>query len=115
MQEDLSERTFQFACDAYDYCAELLTISGLATRVAYQLFDAAGSIGANRSEATAAYSRRDFAARNSISLREARESRFWLRLAEAKQLGDHARRRRLLQEAGELVAIFTSAVKRLQG
>jgi four helix bundle protein len=111
---DLSERTFRFTCDVYDFCAELLAIGGLATRVAYQLFDAAGSVGANRAEADSAYSRKDFTAKNSIVLRECKESRFWLRVAEEKGLGGARERGRLLQEANELVAILTAIVKRLQ-
>ena len=113
-REDLTERTFQFACDVYDYGTDLFGLGGLARRIAYQLFDAAGSVGANREEAKAAYSRKDFAAKTSISLRESREAKFWLRLAAAKQLGPANRRASLLKEADELVAIFTKAVKRLQ-
>jgi four helix bundle protein len=112
--EDLGERTIRFACDVYDYCVDLVRLGGLARRVRYQLFDAAGSIGSNREEAKAAYSRKDFAAKNSISLRESREVRFWLRLAHAKQLGQADKRSRLLKEVDELVAIFTKTVKRLQ-
>ena len=112
--EDLTERTFRFTCDVYDYCVDLERLGGIARRLAYQLFDAAGSVGANREEAKAAYSRRDFTAKNSISLRETREARFWLRVANAKQLGRADRRTKLLKEADELVAIFSKAVKRLQ-
>jgi len=80
----------------------------MSRRVAYQLFDAASSIGANLEEAKAAYSRRDFAAKNSISLRESRESKYWLRVAEAKSLGNQAKRRHLLQESDEFVAMLTT-------
>src|SRR5712692_2501942 len=86
--EDLTARTFQFACDVYDFCEQLTRQPGLAMRVAYQLFDAAGSVGANREEAKAAHSRREFTAKNAISLKECREANFWLRLADAKSLGN---------------------------
>jgi four helix bundle protein len=112
--EDLCERTFQFACDVYDDAFDLVRLGGLPRRVAYQLFDAAGSAGANREEAIAAHSRKDFTAKNSISLRECREAKFWLRLANVKKLGDGARRTRLLRDSDELVAILTQCVKRLQ-
>src|SRR5262245_36196139 len=112
---EISERAFSFACDVYDYCADLVALRGLPARIGYQLFDAASSVGANRAEAESAYSRKDFRSRNSISLRESRESRFWLRLANAKNLGVAAERQRLLQEANELVAIFRTIVKRLDG
>ena len=112
--EDLGERTFRFASDVYDYTLDLVRLGGLPRRVGYQLFDAAGSVGSNRQEAMAAYSRKEFAAKNSISLRECREAKFWLRLADAKQLGHAGRRQKLLREADELVAILTKTVKRLQ-
>jgi len=86
----------------------------MARRVAYQLFDAVSSIGANLEEAKGAYSPRDFASKNSISLKEARESKYWLRLAEAKSLGDKKRRQRLLKESDEWVAMLTTGVKNLQ-
>ena len=111
---DLRERTFRFTCDVFDYCEQLARMSGMARRVAYQLFDAASSVGANLEEAKAAYSRRDFTAKNSISLKESREAKYWLKVADAKALGDPVKRRKLLQEADEFVAMLTKGVKRLQ-
>jgi four helix bundle protein len=72
--EDLSNRSFRFASDVYDYCEMLVRLRGLPCRIAYQLFDAAGSIGANRSEARSSYSDREFVAKNTICLKEAREA-----------------------------------------
>jgi hypothetical protein len=48
--EELFERCFRFTCDVYDYCEDLVNLRGLPCRLAYQLFDAAGSVGANRAE-----------------------------------------------------------------
>lgn len=79
--EDLSERSFKFVCDVYDYCEELVRLKGLPCRFAYQLFDAAGSVGANRAESKSAYSDKEFASKNAISLKECREALFWLRVA----------------------------------
>jgi four helix bundle protein len=112
--EDLSERSFRFACDVYDYCEELVRLQGLPARLAYQLFDAAGSIAANRAEAKSAYSYKEFAAKNAICLKEGREARFWLRLADTKQLGDCRRRSYLLQESKELVSIYVVVVRNLK-
>jgi four helix bundle protein len=112
--EDLYQRSFKFACDVYDYCEGLVRLRGLPCRLAYQLFDAAGSIGANRSEAKSAYSDREFAAKNAIALKECREARFWLRVANAKRLGNDKRRTYFLQESNELVSIYVVVVRRLQ-
>ena len=90
------------------------TARGLPCRLAYQLFDAAGSVGANRSESKSAYSDKEFAAKNAIALKECREARFWLRMADAKSLGNFDKRRYLLRESNELVAIFVVVVRKLQ-
>jgi four helix bundle protein len=112
--EDLSERSFEFACDVYDYCEDLFAVGGLARRLAYQLFDAAGSVGANRTEAKSSYSDKEFAAKNAICLKEVREARFWLRVADRKKLGQPERRKYLLQESNELVSIYVTTVRKLQ-
>jgi len=51
-----------------------------------QLIRSATSIGANVEEATAAISKKDFAAKMSIASKEARETRYWLRLIDKSQL-----------------------------
>ena len=112
---EFRERAFRFTCDIFDFCEELAAQPGMRRRVAYQLFDAVSSIGANLEEAKAAYSRRDFASKNSISLKEARESKYWLRVANAKCLGNKQLRERLLREADEWVAMLTKGMKNLRG
>jgi four helix bundle protein len=112
--EDLFERCFKFTCDVYDYCEDLVKLRGLSCRLAYQLFDAAGSVGANRTESKSAYSDKEFASKNAICLKESREARFWLRVADAKRLGDERRRRYLLQESNELVSIYVVIVRKLR-
>ena len=112
--EDLSERCFKFTCDVYDYCEGLVRLGGLPARLAKQLFDAAGSVGANRAEAKSSYSDREFASKNAIVLKECRESMFWLRVADAKSLGDAAKRKILLRESNELTSIYVVVVRNLQ-
>ena len=80
-----SNGRFRFTCDVYDYCEDLVRLRGLPCRLAYQLFDAAGSVGANRAESKSSYSDKEFAAKNAICLKESREARFWLRVADAKR------------------------------
>jgi four helix bundle protein len=112
---DLRERSFKFACDIFDFCEEMSRDPGIPRRVAYQLFDAGSSVGSNLEEAKSAYSRREFASKNCISLKECREAHYWLRIAAAKGLGNKERRTYLLGEANELVSILTASVRRLQG
>jgi hypothetical protein len=42
------------------------------------------------------------------------EARFWLRVANAKRLGNDERRTYLLQESNELVSIYVVVVRKLQ-
>ena len=75
---DLAGRTFRFACAIVRFCRKLAQEPGVSRHIAWQLADAGTSIAANYEEAKAAYSRRDFTAKSSIVLKEARESRMWL-------------------------------------
>ena len=54
--------------------------------VSKQLLRSATSIGANIEEAIGGQSKRDFLAKVSISLKEARETRHWLRLLQESEL-----------------------------
>jgi four helix bundle protein len=92
-------------------CHFLMARGPIVRRAAYQLLDAGMSVGSNTEEALGAQSHADFAARCGIVRKEARESRFWLRLvaaydpAVATHVGPHA------TEAGELVAIFSAMIR----
>ena len=77
----------------------------------YQLLKAGTSIGANYREANRAVSRDDFINKIGIVEKEAAESEYWLELFDETDIGDPTERRWLLQEAGELLGIFTSIGK----
>jgi four helix bundle protein len=111
---DLGERTFNFACDVVRYCRELSKEPGVVRNIAWQLSDAATSAAANYQEAKAAYSRREFAVKTSICLKELRESDLWLRVVLACELGSREVPTRLRSESNELVAIFTTSMRRLR-
>jgi len=114
LPEDFRERVFRFTCKLFDYCQDLARTPGPVRQIAHQLFDAGSSIGANLEESKASYSRRELASKNAISLKESRESKYWLRVATAKSLGKKDLREWLLQEADEFVAMLTVSVRRLQ-
>ena len=93
----------------------LSTEHGIVRQIAWQLADAGTSVAANYEEAKGSYSRREFAAKNAIVLKEAREARLWLRVILACDLSKNPDDvRRLFQEANELVGIFTVGVRRLR-
>ena len=109
---DLRDRTFLFACDIVKFCQELGREPGAPRQISWQLLDAGTSIGANIEEAKGAYSRREFAAKYSIVLKESRETLFWLRVILATGLAPAVRVEPLRQEADQLVAILTATVRR---
>jgi len=111
---DLSERTFRFACDVVNFCRKLSAEPGVVRQISWQLADAGTSIAANYEEAKGSYSRREFAAKNAIVLKEAREARLWLRLILACGLASKADAQSLYDEANELVGIFITSVRRLR-
>ncbi len=79
--------------------------------IAVQLVEAATSIGANLEEATAGQSKPDFIAPNVRSLKEARESHYWLRIIRETEPDLVPDVVPFLGEANELVAILTTLVR----
>jgi four helix bundle protein len=100
---DLEERTFRFARDVRAFLKTIpRTVANLED--ARQLIRASGSVGANYIEANDAISKKDFLMRAKISRREAKESRYFLRLLDTGQSeAAEVSRTTLVNEAGELV------------
>jgi four helix bundle protein len=78
-----------------------------------QLIRASGSVGANDVEANEALGKKDFAMRLRIARKEAKESRFFLRLLDTEGSdGAEAERESLIQEAGELRLILSAMIRK---
>jgi four helix bundle protein len=111
-ETSLNDRAFEFGAAILRLYPGLATSPPLA-HMALQLFKAASSIGAHLEESEVANSRRDMGAKQAIALREARESRHWLKLfIAAGVLVDELRP--LHQESQELTAMLTTSVKKLR-
>ena len=109
---DLEDRTFVFAKACRRFVKTLAKTIG-NVEDARQLVRASGSVGANYIEANEALSKKDFVMRIKICRKEAKESRYWLRLLEATdQTGDE--RDCLVQEAQELMNIFGAIVRKTE-
>src|SRR5688572_32165740 len=106
----LKDRTKRFAVHVTRLCRELPRTLD-ATRVRGQLIDAATSVAANYRAACRATSRPEFIAKLGVVLEESDESLFWLELMVDANLVTQSRAERLLKEADELTAIFTTSVK----
>ena len=106
---DIDERVFRFTCDVIAFVRTIQWEPGVR-EVVEQLVAAAGSTGANRHEATAAAPGKEFIHYNTISLREARESHYWLRVCQATQLGDQTLCGPLVGEADQIKRILGAIV-----
>jgi four helix bundle protein len=106
---DIRERLFLFACEVVGAVEFLQRRGPIARALSYQVLSAGMSVGSNAHEAESASSRRDFIAKNRIALREAKETRFRLRVCRRRGYLD-ASFDPLLQEADELVRILGKIV-----
>ncbi len=109
-----TDRTFAFACRIVRLYLALLRVPNFPYGVARQLLRSGTSIGANIEESRCSSSRRDLLAHFRIALREARETKYWLRLILATDLAPERIMSGCLQESDELVAILTKTVQRLR-
>ena len=81
--------------------------------LARQILRSGTSIGANIEESIAAQSKKDFLSKISISLKEARETYYWLKLLDATELLP-TKFSFLKDDCNELITIMSSIVKTLK-
>ncbi len=107
----IEERSFQFSLDIIKLVKKLREKKEYV--FADQLLRSATSIGANVAEAGAGQSKKDFIAKMAIASKEARETRYWLRLIEKGKIldGDFST---YLNEIEEIIKILTKIVKTSQ-
>jgi four helix bundle protein len=111
-QYDLEERTLKFAKDVRGFVKRSpKTIANIED--GKQLIKSSGSVGANYIEANEALSKKDFLMRIKICRKEAKESRYWLRLVDVgndEQLKNEPKS--LEKEATELMNIFGAILRK---
>ena len=83
--------------------------------ISKQIAKSGTSIGANIEEADGAYTRRDFAAKISISYKEARETHYWLRLLYATQQMTKEEFDSLQKDCDELCKLLFAILKTVRG
>lgn len=108
---DICERTFQFALRVIQLCMRLEKKPGANWVLAKQLIRSGTSIGANIEEGQAAQSRADFVSKYSIARKEARETKYWLRLVRASGASDDSEIPQLISESDQLLKILTTIIK----
>jgi four helix bundle protein len=106
----LQERTMRFAVRITRFC-RTLPETWEGRHVRDQLFRAGTGTAANYHAACRARSRRDFISKVGVVVEESDESVFWLRFAKRAEIKDTPEGTELLNEARELLAIFTQSAR----
>src|SRR3982750_2213324 len=83
-ENKILELSFDFSLSIIELYKQLIDNKEFV--LSKQLLRCATSIGANVEEATAAQSRKDFISKMSIASKEARETRYWLKLLNKSKL-----------------------------
>ena len=104
----IQKKSFEFALEIIRLYRELQNKREYV--LSQQLLRSGTSIGANVEQATADQSRNDFIAKMSIASKEARETRYWLRLLQESKLVEIDVTSQLMG-VDQLIRILTSIVK----
>jgi four helix bundle protein len=110
---DLEERMLIFASDVRDF---LLSLPQTAANRIYtdQLLRSSSSVGANYIEGNDAIGDKDFLVKIRTSRREAKESRYWLRLLQISNEENKNIQHRLADEAEQFVRILSAITSKVQ-
>jgi four helix bundle protein len=110
-QNIIVEKSFNFSLQIIEFYKKLLGAHEYV--LSKQLLRSATSVGANVEEAIADQSRKDFIAKMSIASKEARETKYWIRLLEKAQF-INCDYELLLKEVDQIINILTAIVKTSQ-
>jgi four helix bundle protein len=108
---DLEDRTEKFTRGVIQLCKKIPK-GTINMELVSQVVRASGSVGANYIEANEALSKKDFTNRIKICRKEAKESRYWLRLIASANLEFEKEVSPLTQESQELMNIFGAILKK---
>ena len=110
-KNDLENRLFLFSVNVIKFLRKLPSNSENNV-IKHQLTKSSTSSGANYEEAQAGSSRADFTNKVRISLKEMRESNYWLRILEGLDVDEDHELKILIQESKELKLILGAIVQK---
>ena len=108
---DLRERTFKFAQRILDIVEQLPQEKTQCQVVRYQLAKSGTSVGANVEEADGTVTKKDFLNKIVIARKEAKETRYWLRLISGKYINEK-KISTDVKECQEIINILSSIINR---
>lgn len=110
---DLEERTAKFTED-FIKLVKKIPLNSINRPLIEQAVASASSIGANYCEATEAESKKDFQHKISISKKETKETKYWIRQLACANEEFKEELRKLWQECHELLLIFSKTINSSQ-
>lgn len=113
MEHNIQNKSFCFAVRIVRLC-KLLRHERKEYILSKQLLRSGTSIGANIAEAQQAQSRPDFISKLNIALKEASETRYWLRLMEATDYLTKSEYESIIADCIELEKILSASVKSMK-
>jgi four helix bundle protein len=105
----IKEKSYQFALDVTRLYKVLQVQNEYV--LSKHLVRAGTSIGVNVEEATAAQSRKDFLAKMSKASKEARETKYWLRVLKDSKICEKIDFSGSLKKSDEIISILAAIVK----
>jgi len=110
---DIRERVFGFAQRALEI-AEMLPQNRVCDVLRIQLVKSGTSIGANMEEADGTVTKRDFINKIAIARKEAKETKYWLRLIAGKYIKKELIEKDI-QEVQEIINILSAIINKTKG
>jgi len=105
------EKSFNFSVRILKLYRFLLKQDRSLEPILKQILRSGTSIGANITEAQSAYTKKDFINKLGISLKEARESEYWIRLLTATNHLDKNESASIQSDCEELIKLLTTIIK----
>ncbi len=103
-------KTYSFAVGVVKFCFEMQD-NKKEYVITRQLLKSGTSIGANTEESQGAISKAEFITKMQIALKEAKETRYWLRLIKDAEIYQNSHSEQLLTDCNEIIVIITSILK----
>ena len=114
LDKGLNQRLFNFAVEVIIFLRVVKNNQETGI-IKYQLTKSSTSLGANYEESQAASSRADFINKVNISLKEMRESNYWLRIIKASGINTSEKVSELITESEELKKILAAICRNSRG
>jgi four helix bundle protein len=108
----LRDKSYEFALKAVSLGYELIERREFI--LSKQFIRSATSIGANMEEAVGAYSKKEFHHKITISYKEARETKYWIRLLRDSKWIEENQAAKLLSDLEELLKMMGATIRTLK-